>query len=137
MKILLWLLAGGAALLYWLDTVKARERAVLLSKKACQDLRYQFLDDSVIRYKTRITRAGCGQLCLQRSYHFYFTTDGSRRWQGFVQLSGSRIQMLELDDLSPPPDSQSHSLILSATYSFKEDTNAVRSRVKKRPDCQH
>ncbi|WP_330925772.1 DUF3301 domain-containing protein [Candidatus Sororendozoicomonas aggregata] len=135
MEILIWLIVGGVALLYWLDTAKARERAELLSKKACRDLRYQFLDGSVIRFQTRITRAGGGQLCLQRSYRFYFTTDGSCRWQGFLQLSGSHLQVLELDDPPPLTGSESHSLILSADYSDTEDTNAVRSRVKKRPDC--
>ncbi len=135
MDILLWLAAGSAILLYWLDTAKARETAIFHSRKACRDMKLQFLDGTVARYKTRLARSPGGQLCLMRHYRFEFTSDGHQRWYGYARLCGSQLQLLDLDRPCAEEENSHRHLIIADSPS--EGSDAIRSRVEKRPDCYH
>lgn len=137
MDVLLWLTLLFTLLYYWFDTAKAKETAVAYGKKACRDLEVQFLDDSVIRYRSRVRRGVSGQMVIERSFRFEFTLDGQTRENGFIRLSGQRLQMLELDypDQNDPDQRNHHSNRIYMHTSYSEESNALRSRTEKRPDC--
>ncbi|WP_066017062.1 DUF3301 domain-containing protein [Endozoicomonas atrinae] len=139
MDALLWLTLLFILLYYWFDTAKAKETAVAFSKKACRDMNVQFLDDSVIRYRSRLARGFSGQIVIKRSFRFEFTLDGTTRETGFICLSGQRLLTLELDypDQSGTDQSNHHSNRLYMHTSYSEESNALRSRTEKRPDCRH
>ncbi|MFK0573510.1 DUF3301 domain-containing protein [Endozoicomonas sp.] len=141
MDALFWITLLFALLYYWFDTAKAKETAVAYGKKACRDMEVQFLDDSVIRYRSRIRRGFSGQMVIERSFRFEFTLDGQSRENGFIRLSGQRLQMLELDypehsdpgqNSHGPESHHSNRIYMHTTYS--EESNALRSRTEKRPD---
>ncbi|WP_263322317.1 DUF3301 domain-containing protein [Endozoicomonas sp. Mp262] len=134
MDTLFWLAAGSIAVFYWLDTAKAREIAISHGRRACADMHVQFLDGSVVRHKTCVSRNPEGQVSLMRYYHFEFTADGLERRQGHIQLCGNQLILLEID--YPFPEEQdTHSLILSVPHS--ENFDAIRPRAEKRSDCLH
>ncbi|WP_419535226.1 DUF3301 domain-containing protein [Endozoicomonas sp.] len=139
MDALLWLTLLFIFLYYWFDTAKAKETAVAHGKKACRDMNVQFLDDSVIRYRSRLSRGSSGQMVIERSFRFEFTFDGQTRENGFVRLSGQRLLMLELDypDHSNSDQSNHQSNRLYMHNSYSEESDALRSRTEKRPDSRH
>ncbi len=132
MDVLLWLTLLFILLYYWFDTAKAKEAAVAHGKKACRDMNVQFLDDSVIRYRSRIARGISGQMVIERSFRFEFTVDGQTRENGFIRLSGQRLLVLELDY---PDQSNHHSNRIYMHTSYSEESDALRSRTEKRSDC--
>lgn len=135
MGLLFCLGAGLCAVIYFFDTARARELAILHGRRACKTMHYQFLDGTSVRYKTRLTRSASGQLCLVRRYHFDFTDDGQYRYQGRITLVGHTLEVLELDEPETGLLAHKHSLILSASYS--EDPDEIRPRVEKRTDYRH
>ncbi len=137
MDVLLWLILLFILLYYWFDTANAKEAAVAHGKKACRDMNVQFLDDSVIRYRSRIARDISGQMVIERSFRFEFTVDGQTRENGFIRLSGQRLLVLELDypDLSNSDQSNHHSNRIYMHTSYSEESDALRSRTEKRSDC--
>lgn len=137
MDVLLWLTLLFILIYYWFDTAKAKEAAVAHGKKACRDMNVQFLDDSVIRYRSRIARGISGQTVIERSFRFEFTVDGQARENGFIRLSGQRLLVLELDypDQSNSDQSNHHSNRIYMHTSHSEESDALRSRTEKRSDC--
>lgn len=134
MDALLWFLPVIFLFCYWLDTAEAKETAVLHGRKACKDVNVQFLDDSVVRFRSRFQRNHLGNLCFSRDFRFEFTIDGQTRHNGYIRLLGKRLTMLEMDLPDPEDQDNAHHLILTASYS--EDSDALRSRIEKRPDCR-
>lgn len=121
--IFLFVLAGW----YWSDTSKAREMAIAHGKRACKDMNLQFLDETVVRFRTTAKRGPEGQMRLARDFSFEFTPDGIRRYPGHVRLLGNRLQMLDIQYEGTDPNKESN-LILSASYSKETDQpqNVVR-----------
>ncbi|WP_236632010.1 DUF3301 domain-containing protein [Endozoicomonas montiporae] len=115
MDTILWIFPALLALWYWSDTSKAREIAITHGKRACKDMNLQFLDGTVVRYKTRPKRGPDGQMCLSRDFSFEFTPDGIRRYPGHIRLLGVRLQMM---DIQYPDEAgaQDNNVILSASY---------------------
>ena len=100
MDVIVFLTLFAFLLFYWFDTARAKEHAVVYGKNACRDLNLQFLDDSVLRYRTRLRRGSSGQMTFERSFKFEYTTDGIHRANGFIQLLGSRLKQLDIDSPS-------------------------------------
>ncbi|MDP0563236.1 MAG: DUF3301 domain-containing protein [Candidatus Endonucleobacter sp. (ex Gigantidas childressi)] len=117
---------GSGAFIYWFYTSKAKEAAIAFCVKTCNEMNCLFLDDSVVCYRTRIRRAPTGQLSLLRSYRFEYTPAGYDRRQGEMELLGSRLLFMAIDDPSQIEPSLKHSLILSASFTKNSDivTNA-------------
>jgi hypothetical protein len=91
-------LAGiAAAGWFWYDSLRARERAVLAGRGACEREGLQFLDDTVLCTRTRPTRDAEGRVTLRRVYSFEFSDDGRRRRGGSIVLIGDRLESLELE----------------------------------------
>jgi hypothetical protein len=91
-------LAGiAAAGWFWYDSLRARERAVLAGRGACEREGLQFLDDTVLCTRTRPTRDAEGRVTLRRVYSFEFSDDGRRRRGGSIVIVGDRLESLELE----------------------------------------
>ena len=135
MNALLWLVPVFLAFFYWFDTAEAKEAAVVHGRKACKDINVQFLDESVVRFDSKVQRGYSGSLCFSRHFRFEFTIDGQSRHNGYITLLGKRLQLLELDLPDPEHQSNANHLIMTASYR-SEDSDAIRSRIEKRSDCR-
>ena len=132
LNILFWIFVLALAGWYWSDTSKAREKAIAHGKRACKDMNLQFLDGTVVRFRTTARRGSDGQVRLARDFSFEFTPDGIRRHPGHVRLLGNRLQMLDIQYEGSDTEKESN-LILSASYTRETDqpSNVVRLH---RPD---
>jgi hypothetical protein len=93
------LVLGGAAAAgwFWFDSMRARERAVVLGRQACEREGLQFLDETVLCTRTRPARDADGRVRLRRVYRFEFSDNGMNRRAGSLVLLGERLEGLELE----------------------------------------
>ena len=89
------LIAAGVFL--WLDSLRARERAVKAGRAACERYALQFLDDTVSFTRIRLRRDGDGQLRIARTYTFEFSDTGNNRRHGALVMLGGELQDLQLE----------------------------------------
>ena len=89
------LIAAGVFL--WLDSLRARERAVKAGRAACERYALQFLDDTVSFSRIRLRRDGEGQLRIARTYTFEFSDTGNNRRHGAIVMLGGELQDLQLE----------------------------------------
>jgi hypothetical protein len=89
------LLAAG--LLLWVDSLRARERAVQAGRDACERYDLQFLDDTVSFARIRLARDEDGQLKIARTYTFEFSDTGNNRRRGAVVILGASLQDVQLE----------------------------------------
>lgn len=81
---------------FWLDSLKARDAAIMAARKACDSEGLQFLDASVSIGSLRPARNDDGQLLLRRVYNFEYSDTGDNRCQGSVVLLGQRVVVLNI-----------------------------------------
>ena len=89
------LLAAG--ILLWLDSLRARERAVKAGRSACERYDLQLLDDTVSFSRLRLARDEEGQLRIARTYTFEFSDTGNNRRHGAIVMLGGELQDLQLE----------------------------------------
>ena len=89
------LIAAGAFL--WLDSLRARERALKAGRAACERHELQFLDDTVSVTRVRLGRDDDGQLRIARTYTFEFSDTGNNRRHGAIVMMGGELQDLQLE----------------------------------------
>jgi hypothetical protein len=89
------LIAAGVFL--WVDSLRARERAVKAGRTACERYALQFLDDTVSFSRIRLRRDGDGQLRIARTYTFEFSDTGNNRRHGAIVMLGGELQDLQLE----------------------------------------
>ena len=82
---------------FWQDTLRARETAVSRARRYCQDINYQFLDETVALSSLKPGRNFSGSFAFHRHYHFEFSLDGHDRFNGSAYLIGHRLQSIQLD----------------------------------------
>jgi len=87
----------AAGLFLWLDSLRARERAVRAGRAACERYALQFLDDTVSFSRMRLRRDGEGQLRIARTYTFEFSDTGNNRRHGAIVMLGGELQDLQLE----------------------------------------
>ncbi|HJS78094.1 MAG TPA: DUF3301 domain-containing protein, partial [Burkholderiales bacterium] len=87
----------AAGVLLWLDSLRARERAVKAGRAACERYALQFLDDTVSFTRIRLRRDGEGQLKIARTYTFEFSDTGNNRRHGALVMLGGELQDLQLE----------------------------------------
>ena len=92
-----FLLVAGLGLLFWRDSLGAREQACAASARACQQMGVQLLDDTVALERLWPRRDRDGRLKLERLYVFEFTDTGQRRQVGSVLLVGARVEVLHME----------------------------------------
>lgn len=87
----------AAGIFLWLDSLRARERAVQAGRAACQRYELQFLDETVSFTKLRLARDQEGQLKIARTYTFEFSDTGNNRRHGAIVMLGGQLQDLQLE----------------------------------------
>jgi hypothetical protein len=87
----------AAGIFLWLDSLRARERALQAGRAACQRYDLQFLDDTVSFARMRLGRDEDGQLKIARTYTFEFSDTGNNRRQGAIVMLGGELQDLQLE----------------------------------------
>jgi len=97
--LLLLLLTGW----FWLDALRARELALVLSRRACEEQGLQFLDQAVALRRMGLRWTGQG-LRIRRVYRFEFSEGGIGRRTGHLILLGLRLEELSLGLPSEPAD---------------------------------
>jgi hypothetical protein len=91
----------AAVVLWWLDSMRAREAALKAGKRACQGEGVQFLDDTLELRRVRLRRDNWGQLAFHREYQFEFSDTGDNRCEGKVATHGGRAGAVELSPYRP------------------------------------
>jgi hypothetical protein len=86
-----------AGLAFWIDSLRARERALAAGRNACGRYGVQFLDETVVFARLRLGRDDAGQLCLRRTYTFEFSDTGDNRRQGAIVMLGGELQDMQLE----------------------------------------
>ncbi len=85
------ILLAAAVLWFWQDSLAARESANAAAMEACKRLSLQFLDGTVAFARLALVRVD-GRLKLRRTYVFDYTAKSIERRQGFVLLTGHRVE---------------------------------------------
>ncbi len=96
---LVLLIAAGVA--WWWQANMALEQARRAGRQACRRAGVQFLDDSVVRTRTRPVW-GAGGLRLRRRYAFEFATRGDHRYSGWVCTLGRRVIEVQMEPHALP-----------------------------------
>ncbi len=97
MNEIIFLALLGLAIWFWQDTLRARELAIKRTRRYCQDINYQFLDESVAMISLKPGRDLSGNFAFHRCYHFEFSLDGHNRFNGKAYLIGHHLQSIQLD----------------------------------------
>jgi hypothetical protein len=92
----------GLALFLWIDSLRARERAVAAGRSACRRYDLQFLDDTVSFTRLRLARDEQGQVRIARTYTFEFSDTGNNRRHGAIVMLGARVLDLQLEPYPIP-----------------------------------
>ena len=87
----------GAGIFLWIDSLRARERAVQAGRSACERYALQFLDDTVSFARLRLARDDEGQLRISRTYLFEFSDTGNNRRHGAIVMLGGDLQDVQLE----------------------------------------
>ena len=85
------------AIVYWLDSIRAKENAIQYAKNSCKKVLLEFLDDTVSIKKVRLRRNSNGQLSIYREYQFEFSSTGAHRYNGGVRLLGQQLIDVEME----------------------------------------
>jgi hypothetical protein len=86
-----------AGVFLWLDSLRARERAVQAGRAACKRYDLQFLDETVSFTRLRLARGEDGNLKIRRTYTFEFSDTGNNRRHGAIVMLGGELQDLQLE----------------------------------------
>ncbi len=89
-----------AAAWFLLDSARAREIAIEVSREACRRRGFQFLDETVALRGIRVARGERG-LRLRRLYHFEFSDDQVSRRSGSIAMLGAEVEHFVLSPIRP------------------------------------
>ena len=107
--LLTMVILAAAVLWFWQDSLAARESANAAAKDACLRLGLQFLDGTVAFARVALVREA-GWLKLRRTYVFDYTATSIERRQGFVLLTGRRVESVGY----APGDTQADAALVPA-----------------------
>jgi hypothetical protein len=85
------LIAAGLLAWFWQDSLAARERANAAAIDACGRLSLQFLDGTVAFARLQMLRGKASPFVFRRTYVFDYTANSIERRQGFVIMTGRRV----------------------------------------------
>jgi hypothetical protein len=94
-----WLIALTllvAAGWFWLDTLRARDLALVVGQRACEREGFQFLDWTVAQRRIGLARDADGRVHVRRVYGFEFSDTGNNRLDGAVTLMGRHVESVAL-----------------------------------------
>ena len=82
---------------FWVDSLRARERALAAGRAACERNGLQLLDETVSGTGLRLARNDMGELRIRRVFVFEFSDNGNNRRRGSVVVLGARVQDLYIE----------------------------------------
>jgi hypothetical protein len=91
-----WLAAFAGIVWFWVDTLRARERAIELCRALCEQRGLQLLDQTVALDRLTAARDRAGRVRLRRRYRFEFTRDGAVRDRGTIVMLGVVMESLDI-----------------------------------------
>ena len=97
MEEFIFLAVLGLVAWYWIGSVQAKELAVTVARRVCEQHGVQLLDQTVVMEKMRLRRDSRGRLLPCRYYQFEISIDGEERRQGGVIIHAGRASQLYLD----------------------------------------
>jgi hypothetical protein len=86
-----------AGTLLWVDSLRARERAIQAGRSACERYALQFLDETVSFARLRLARDEEGRLRIVRIYTFEFSETGNTRRNGEIVMLGQDPKDIHLE----------------------------------------
>jgi hypothetical protein len=86
-----------SGLFLWVDSLRARERALEAGRSACERYALQFLDDTVSFARMRLARNEDGGLRIARTYTFEFSDTGNNRRHGAIVMLGGNLEDVQLE----------------------------------------
>ena len=86
-----------AGSLLWVDSLRARERAIQAGRSACERYALQFLDETVSFARLRLARDEEGRLRIERIYTFEFSETGNNRRNGAIVMLGQDPKDVHLE----------------------------------------
>lgn len=92
-----------AVIWYWLNGMRAKEAARKAGHQACDQEGVSFLDDSVVLEKVSLRRNNRGNMAIFRQYQFEFSSDGSCRYKGNLDMLGKQVLHCSLEVHRVPP----------------------------------
>ena len=98
--IALALLVAGTA--FWIDSLRAREAALLAGRAACERYALLLLDDTVAVTRLRLARNAEGRLRVARLYGFEFSDTGNNRRRGSISLMGANAEDISFEPYETP-----------------------------------
>jgi hypothetical protein len=94
--LLLLTILMGAFALFWHDALGARDLANSVARETCTSTGAALLNGTVAFQSMRIVRGDAGRPALERTYLFDYSNDGVTVRQGFVVVSGRRVESVGL-----------------------------------------
>ncbi len=91
-----------AGTVFWIDTLRAREAALVAGREACERYGLMLLDDTVAVSGMRLARNAEGRLRVERVYGFEFSATGNNRRRGSITLLGSAAVDISLEPYETP-----------------------------------
>jgi len=82
---------------FWVDSMRARERALVHARRACAEQDVQLLDETVALTRLRAGRDAMGRMAWRRHYRFEFSVEGDARSRGELILLGSQLLGLQME----------------------------------------
>ena len=86
-----------AGIAFWIDSLRARERALAAGRAACERNGLQLLDETVAGAGLRLARNDMGELRIRRVFVFEFSDTGDNRRRGSVVVLGAEVQDLYIE----------------------------------------
>jgi len=91
------IIAIVAGLAFWIDSLRARERALSAGRAACERNGLQLLDETVAGAGLRLARNEEGELKIRRVFVFEFSDTGDNRRRGSIVVLGAKVQDLYIE----------------------------------------
>jgi len=86
-----------AGFYFWIDSLRARERALAAGRRACERNGLQLLDETVVGAGLRLARNDAGELRIRRVFVFEFSDNGNNRRRGSIVVLGADVQDLYIE----------------------------------------
>ena len=86
-----------AATVFWIDTLRAREAALVAGRAACERYSLLLLDDTVAVTRMRFARNAEGRLRVARTYGFEFSDTGNNRRHGEIRMVGGENENISFE----------------------------------------
>ena len=82
---------------FWASQTKAREQAILLGRRICNERDLQLLDETVA-FNSMRPRWINSNILIERVFRFDYSTDGDDRHKGQLCLLASRVVWINIED---------------------------------------